>query len=91
MPFKTAVNTLRLLTPRLVAYGGGVREIPAVHQWWPDGTREAKSGDIEDRLRFALQVALLLSEHDQPQARIVHPRDRPKRELARIGCHITRT
>ncbi len=26
-----------------------------------------KSGEVEDRLRFALQVALLLSEHDAPR------------------------
>lgn len=65
-PFGPAVTELRdLLTPRLVAYIGGVRETRAVHQW-ADGTREVKSGEVEDRLRFALQVALLLSEHDAP-------------------------
>ncbi len=67
VPFETAVKELSdLLTPRLVAYIGGVRETRAVHQW-ADGTREAKSGDVEDRLRFALQVALQLSEHDAPR------------------------
>lgn len=65
-PFSTAVKELRdLLTPRLVAYVGGVRETRAVHQW-ADGTRDVKSGEVEDRLRFALQVALLLGEHDAP-------------------------
>ncbi len=64
VPFDTAVKELRdVLTPRLVAYIGGVRETRAVHQW-ADGTRDVKSGEVEDRLRFALQVALLLSEHD---------------------------
>lgn len=69
LPFEAAVGELRdLLTPRLVAYIGGVRETRAVHQW-ADGTRAAKSSEVEDRLRFALQVALLLSEHDA--ARVV--------------------
>lgn len=63
VPFATAAKELRdLLTPRLVAYIGGVGETRAVHQW-ADGTRAAKSAEVEDRLRFALQVALLLSEH----------------------------
>jgi hypothetical protein len=33
---------------------------------WADGTRQAKSSEVDDRLRFALQVALLLSEDDAP-------------------------
>ncbi|MGI8686929.1 MAG: hypothetical protein ACR2MO_17875 [Acidimicrobiales bacterium] len=67
VPFDVAVKELRdLLTPRLVAYIGGVRETRAVHQW-ADGTRDVKSGEVEDRLRFALQVALVLSEHDAPR------------------------
>lgn len=66
-PFATAAKELReLLTPRLVAFIGGVGETRAVHQW-ADGTREVKSGEVEDRLRFALQVALLLSENDSPR------------------------
>jgi hypothetical protein len=66
-PFDAAVKELReVLTARLVAYIGGVRETRAVHQW-ADGTREVKSGEVEDRLRFALQVALLLSDHDAPR------------------------
>jgi hypothetical protein len=67
VPFETAAKELReLLTPRLVAYIAGVRETRAVHQW-ADGIREAKSAAVEERLRFALQVALLLSEHDTPR------------------------
>lgn len=63
-PFDAAVKKLAdLLTPRLVAYIGGVRETRAVHQW-AEGTREAKASEVEDRLRFALQVALVLAEHD---------------------------
>jgi hypothetical protein len=66
MSFRRAVEELRaLLTPRLVAYLGRVRETRAVHQW-ADGTREVKSSDVEQRLRFALQVALVLREHDDP-------------------------
>jgi hypothetical protein len=65
VPFPTAVSELRdLLTPRLVAYLAGVRETRAVHHW-ADGTRDVKSSAVEDKLRFALQVALLLSEHDE--------------------------
>lgn len=92
VPFEAAVKALRdLLTPRLVAYIGGVRETRAVHQW-ADGTREAKSGEVEDRLRFALQVALLLSDHDA--ARVVqawfqglnpHLEDRSPARLLREG------
>lgn len=67
VPFDTAVKELReVLTARLVAYIGGVRETRAVHQW-ADGTRDVKSGEVEERLRFALQVALLLSDHDAPR------------------------
>jgi hypothetical protein len=92
VPFATAAKELReLLTPRLVAYIGGVREARAVHQW-ADGTREAKSGEVEDRLRFALQVALLLNEHDAPsvvqawfQGLNPHLEDRSPARLLREG------
>lgn len=66
-PFHAVVTQLRdLLTPRLVAYLAGVRETRAVHQW-ADGTRDVKSGDVEDRLRLALQLALVLNESDAPR------------------------
>lgn len=55
-----------LLTPRLVAYIAGVRETRAVHQW-ADGSRDIRTPGVEDRLRFALQVAGLLAEHDAPR------------------------
>lgn len=68
-PFAAVVAELRdLLTPRLVAYLAGVSETRAVHQW-ADGTRDVRSPEVEDRLRFALQVALLLAEADT--ARVV--------------------
>ena len=91
-PFDVVVKQLReLLTPRLVAYLAGVRETRAVHQW-ADGSRDVKSGEVEDRLRFALQVALLLNEHDA--ARVVqawfqglnpHLDDRSPARLLRDG------
>ncbi len=92
VPFETAVKELRdVLTPRLVAYIGGVRETRAVHQW-ADGTREVKTGEVEDRLRFALQVALLLSEQDAPrvvqawfQGLNPHLEDRSPARLLRDG------
>ena len=66
-PFEAVITELRdLLTPRLVAYLAGVRETRAVHQW-AEGTRDVKSADVEDRMRFALQVAMLLHEHDAPR------------------------
>jgi hypothetical protein len=92
VPFDAAVKELRdLLTPRLIAYIGGVRETRAVHQW-ADGTREAKSSEVEDQLRFALQIALLLSEHDAPrviqawfQGLNPHLEDRSPARLLRDG------
>jgi hypothetical protein len=53
-----------ILGPKLVAYLAGVREVRAVRQW-SSGKREARP-PIPERLRFALQVALLLSSHDGP-------------------------
>lgn len=91
-PLGVVVKQLReLLTPRLVAHLAGVRETRAVHQW-ADGTRDVKSGEVQDRLRFALQVALVLSEHDA--ARVVqawfqglnpHLDDRSPARLLREG------
>lgn len=66
-PFSVVASRLSdLLTPRMVAYVAGVQETRAVHQW-ADGTREVKSADVEDRLRLALQLALLLNEADTPR------------------------
>lgn len=92
VPFEAAVQELReLLTPRLVAYIASVRETRAVHQW-ADGTRDVKSGEVEDRLRFALQVALLLREGDAPrvvqawfQGLNPHLEDRSPARLLREG------
>jgi len=53
-----------ILGPKLVAYIAGVREVRAVRQW-SAGEREARP-PIPERLRFTLQVALLVSRHDSP-------------------------
>ena len=53
-----------LLGPKLVAYIAGVGEVRAVRQW-SAGEREARP-PVPERLRFALQVALLLAHHDSP-------------------------
>jgi hypothetical protein len=90
--FSTAVKELaELLTPRLVAYLAGIGETRAVHQW-AEGTREVKSASVEERLRFALQVALLLAEHDSPkvvqawfQGLNPHLEDRSPARLLREG------
>lgn len=53
-----------LLGPKLVAYIAGVGEVRAVRQW-SSGNRDARS-PVPERLRFALQVALLLASQDSP-------------------------
>ena len=62
-----------------------------MHQW-AEGTRDVKSAEVEDRLRFALQVVLLLNQHDD--ARVVqawfqglnpHLEDRSPARLLRCG------
>jgi hypothetical protein len=64
LPFDVAVQQLReLLTPRVVAYVADVRETRAVNEG-AEGVRDVRSPATEERLRFALQVGLLLSEHD---------------------------
>jgi len=61
--FPVLVNELsELLGPKLVAYIAGVRETRAVRQWGA-GEREA-TAPIPERLRFALQVAWLIAQHD---------------------------
>ncbi len=92
-PFDVVVTELRdLLTPRLVADLAGVTETRAVHQW-ADGSRDVKSTEIEDRLRFALHVGLLLNDHDSPrvvqawfQGLNPHLDDRSPARLIREGC-----
>ena len=64
--FPEVVERLRdILGPRLVAYLGSVRETRAVHQW-ADGSREPSEA-VQQRLRVALQVAAMLSEHESPR------------------------
>ena len=63
LPFPAVVKELcDLLGPKLVAYMAGIRETRAVREW-QGGTREARD-PIPQRLRLALQVALLIARHD---------------------------
>ena len=62
-PFADVARELReLLGARLVAYIGGVRNTRAVREW-AEGAR-APSEDEQQRLRLALQVALLITQAD---------------------------
>lgn len=63
LDFAEVVGTLReLLGAKLVAYIGRVKETRAVNQW-ADGAREP-SGEMQQRLRLALQVALMIESAD---------------------------
>jgi hypothetical protein len=65
LPFESVVKELSvLLGPKLVAYLAGVRETRAVREW-EKGVREARD-PIPQRLRLALQVAMLIARHDSP-------------------------
>ena len=62
-PFPTVAGDLReLLGARLVAYIGGVQNTRAVREWAEGG--RAPSQEEQQRLRVALQVALLIAEAD---------------------------
>jgi hypothetical protein len=62
-PFPTVAQELReLLGARLVAYIGGVQNTRSVRDW-SEGAR-APSQDEQQRLRLALQVALLITTAD---------------------------
>jgi hypothetical protein len=62
-PFSRVAGELReLLGARLTAYLGGVSETRAVRQW-ADGER-APGEQTQQRLRVALQIALVLCETD---------------------------
>ncbi len=66
-PLSFAVKELTdLLGARLVAYIAGVTETRAVHGWAREG-RAPKDPQVPDRLRLALRVAKLISDHDSPQ------------------------
>jgi hypothetical protein len=65
-PFPAVATELRdLLGARLVAYIGGVTNTRAV-RGWAEGKR-APSQDEQQRLRFALQVALLVTAADDSE------------------------
>jgi hypothetical protein len=65
-PFLEVAAELRdLLGARLVAYIGGVQNTRAVREW-AEGAR-APSKDEQQRLRLALQVALLITGADDKE------------------------
>ena len=59
---QVATELRELLGAKLVAYLGGVGETRAVHQW-ADGER-TPSDEIQQRLRFALRIALPIANAD---------------------------
>jgi hypothetical protein len=62
-PFPAVANELRnLLGARLVAYIGGVQNTRAVREWAEGDARPSQ--DEQQRLRLALQVALLITAAD---------------------------
>ncbi|HVH07546.1 MAG TPA: hypothetical protein VNE71_16260 [Myxococcota bacterium] len=65
LAFPAVVRELsQILGPKLVAYLSGVRETRAVREW-EAGARVPRD-PIPQRLRLALQVALLIGRHDGP-------------------------
>ena len=68
LPFAAVVDRLTdLLGAKLVAYLAGVRETRVVRDW-AGGVADAHA-PIPQRLRLALQVAMLIAQHDS--ARVV--------------------
>src|SRR3954447_16203748 len=64
--FEDVATELReLLGAKLVAYLGGVTETRAVNQW-AEGER-TPGDDVQQRLRFALRVALPIANADSPK------------------------
>ena len=64
--FPEVVAQLRsILGAKLCAYLGSVKETRAVNEW-ADGTR-APSDETQQRLRFALRVALAITDTDGPE------------------------
>lgn len=65
--FPVVVKELQgLLGAKLVAYIAGVKETRAVQEW-ANGIREPKYPDLPERLRMALRLARLISDHDSPE------------------------
>ena len=60
---KIVEKLIEIVGRKLTAYMGGVKDVRAVDRWIAGGEIY---GNAESRLRFALQVALTLSEHDSP-------------------------
>ena len=64
MPFVLA-ELRDLLSERLVAYLAGATETRVVNDW-ASGVRSICNPQVEARLRYALQVASMLAEYDDP-------------------------
>ncbi|HXK24735.1 MAG TPA: hypothetical protein VMS55_18840 [Myxococcota bacterium] len=65
LPFPAVVQQLSdLLGAKLVAYLAGVRDTRAVREW-VGGARDAQTPT--PRLRLALQVAMLIAQHESPR------------------------
>lgn len=60
---KIVGRLVEIVGRKLTAYIGGVKDARAVDRWIAGGEIY---GDAEARLRFAFQVARILSEHDSP-------------------------
>ena len=66
LSFREAVGALNeVLGPKLVAYLGGVADTRAARDW-AAGHRDARP-IVEQRLRIALRIALLLREYDSAE------------------------
>jgi len=64
--FPAVVAALReLLGAKLVAYLGSVKETRAVNQWAND--ERTPSDEVQQRLRLALQIALMIEAADGPR------------------------
>ncbi len=63
-PFNFVVKQLKaILGAKLTAYIADVGETRAVQEW-ADGSRAPKDDTVQQRLRMALRLALMISEHD---------------------------
>ena len=60
---KVVEKLVEIVGRKMTAYIGGVKDARAVDRWIAGGEIY---GDGESRLRFAIQIALTLSEHDSP-------------------------
>jgi hypothetical protein len=63
--FPEVVSALaEIIGRKLTAYIAGVKDVRAIARWLEGA---APYGDVEQRLRFAFQVAYMLAQHDSPR------------------------